>query len=39
VTRSGTVIRGSGLSVYVSEDRAVVTGPVRVSFAPAPTRR
>jgi LPS export ABC transporter protein LptC len=33
LTRGGAVVRGSGLSVYVSEDRAVVTGPVRVSIS------
>ena len=39
LTRNGMVIRGSGLSVYVTEDRAEVTGPVRVSIAGGSTRR
>jgi LPS export ABC transporter protein LptC len=39
LTRSGTVVRGSGLSVYVSEDRAVVMGPVRVSISRTSARR
>lgn len=32
ISRQGTLIQGTGLAIYVAEDRASVSGPVRVAI-------